>query len=148
MTVDTDTKACPDCAEEIKAAARVCRFCGYRFDTPAPTDEAPANLGAESPGSDHEREPAMSRPRDWRRIGAYVVSIALWLLSAPPLAVQLYEDRSTEDIVASWIAAPITSLVLAGLLRVPYILVRKRPLLSPWLFVVAAVLSILSAAGA
>ena len=26
-----DTKRCPDCAEVIKAAARKCRFCGYRF---------------------------------------------------------------------------------------------------------------------
>jgi hypothetical protein len=25
-------KRCPDCAENVKAAARVCRFCGYRFD--------------------------------------------------------------------------------------------------------------------
>lgn len=27
-----DVKVCPDCAEEIKAAANVCRFCGHRFD--------------------------------------------------------------------------------------------------------------------
>lgn len=26
------TKRCPDCAEAVQAAARVCRFCGYRFD--------------------------------------------------------------------------------------------------------------------
>jgi hypothetical protein len=24
-------KACPDCAEQVRAAARKCRFCGYRF---------------------------------------------------------------------------------------------------------------------
>lgn len=27
-----DTKVCPECAETVKAAARKCRFCGYRFD--------------------------------------------------------------------------------------------------------------------
>lgn len=26
-----DTKVCPDCAEGVKSAARVCRFCGYQF---------------------------------------------------------------------------------------------------------------------
>ena len=27
------TKACPDWAERVLEAARVCRFCGYRFRT-------------------------------------------------------------------------------------------------------------------
>ncbi|WP_075357903.1 zinc ribbon domain-containing protein [Caballeronia sordidicola] len=27
------TKTCPACAEDVKAAARVCRFCGYSFDS-------------------------------------------------------------------------------------------------------------------
>ncbi len=29
-------KTCPECAEDVKSAARVCRFCRHRFDT-APT---------------------------------------------------------------------------------------------------------------
>ena len=29
------TKQCPDCAESVLAAARKCRFCGYRFVQPA-----------------------------------------------------------------------------------------------------------------
>ena len=37
MTEDQDSsqpdyKQCPDCAEQVLAAARKCRYCGYRFD--------------------------------------------------------------------------------------------------------------------
>ena len=32
MTPDDGHKRCPDCAESVLAAARKCRYCGYRFD--------------------------------------------------------------------------------------------------------------------
>ena len=27
-------RECPDCAERVLSQARVCRFCGYRFEPP------------------------------------------------------------------------------------------------------------------
>jgi hypothetical protein len=40
---DTDSKVCPECAETVKAAARVCKHCGYRF-APAVSDSSDARL--------------------------------------------------------------------------------------------------------
>ena len=31
VEVLTTTKVCPDCAETVQAAARICRFCRYEF---------------------------------------------------------------------------------------------------------------------
>ena len=36
LVLPKDTKTCPDCAEEVKAAARICRFCRYDFEPPEP----------------------------------------------------------------------------------------------------------------
>jgi hypothetical protein len=32
----TETKTCPDCAEEVRAVARKCRFCGHMFEDVQP----------------------------------------------------------------------------------------------------------------
>jgi Uncharacterised protein family UPF0547 len=42
------TKTCPDCAETVDADARVCRFCGYRFE---PKRETPRRVRTKTPAS-------------------------------------------------------------------------------------------------
>jgi hypothetical protein len=40
--VGEETKVCPQCAESVKAAAKMCRFCQYRFEEAMPGTGAPS----------------------------------------------------------------------------------------------------------
>jgi hypothetical protein len=43
MLAQPELKTCPDCAEEVKFAARKCRFCGYEFYQPEARETNDAN---------------------------------------------------------------------------------------------------------
>jgi hypothetical protein len=42
---DGPTKICPQCAENVKAAARICHFCGYKFPEDPASSSPPQNSG-------------------------------------------------------------------------------------------------------
>lgn len=83
MGTGGETKTCPDCAEEVEAAARVCRFCGYRF-----TDAAsPRHSGPQSPA------PAPSSPPT--------------STEDPGLASRVLSQRAAQGGVVGWLTAPV-----------------------------------------
>jgi hypothetical protein len=43
------TKVCPSCAEPVRAAAKVCRYCGYQFESMAPAVTARSAAAASVP---------------------------------------------------------------------------------------------------
>jgi hypothetical protein len=85
-------------------------------------------------------EERLARLRRGRIVGLSVC-IALWLLSAIPLARLSSDDGGGVGVAVSYLAAGFgIALVIRGI----YALLKGRTLLSPWLFVTAAVLAILS----
>jgi hypothetical protein len=42
----TPMKTCPDCAEQVQMAARICRFCRHDFNAWSANDAPPSNTGS------------------------------------------------------------------------------------------------------
>ena len=82
-------------------------------------------------------EERRARLRRNRFVG-FSVCIALWLLSAIPLARLSSDDGGSVGVAVAYLAAGFgIALVTRGI----YALLKKRTFWSPWLFVTAAILA-------
>jgi 4-hydroxybenzoate polyprenyltransferase len=70
-----------------------------------------------------------------------MVCIALWLLAAVPLALLSSDEGGGADVAAIY---PAAGLGIAVVSRGLYAWRTTRPFWSPWLFVIAAALAIIS----
>ena len=103
-----------------------------------------------------ETTTALERRRDRRRTVGYVVSVTLWVVALLPLAAKSIEEggglRSIEEgggiqVIGAFAGAVVFSLGVAALIRFGYTRIRRRPVMSPWLFLLGAVIAVLSLAG-
>ena len=96
-------KVCPRCAEHVKAAAAVCRFCGFSFPEPvAPPMPEPVTQAAYSDQSQRQSPAAVQAGREfgqmwskkWVRVTTYVVGA--YLLVAAVVVSYVNETVATE----------------------------------------------------
>jgi hypothetical protein len=86
-------------------------------------------------------EDARTKRLHQRRLVGYALCIALWLISAVPLARLSSDDGGGAGVAAVYLAA---GLAVALVIRGVYTLTTRRPFWSPWLFMFAAILAIMS----
>lgn len=76
------TKVCPRCAEEVKEAAAVCRFCRHEFNGPAAVSNGPAVSAA--PVTAASSQPSTPPTTSGAAIASFICSLlGLWIAGIP-----------------------------------------------------------------
>jgi hypothetical protein len=73
-----------------------------------------------------------------RRLAGFAVCVPLWALSVVPLARESLEGRDGAGALAVYLVVGALTLGVAAVVRGLYVLLTKRRILSPWVFVMAA----------
>ena len=116
-----------------------------------PAGQAESSAAAEEPpGGQFTRgvsretfwEDQKRRDRRGRLIG-FAICIPLWMLSMVPLARESMEGR---EGVLVYLTVGAISLGVAAVIRGVYVLLTKRRFLSPWMFVMAALVALAGSA--
>lgn len=94
-----------------------------------------------TPGRTRSYAEEQTRSRRKKRILTLGVCVPLWALAAFPLGRELSDGGSAEAVLG-YLAVAAASLAIALAIRGLYVLVTKRPLLSPLVFLIAASLAI------
>jgi hypothetical protein len=98
--------------------------------------------GSQLTPHDDEALPEDRRPRLNRRLVGFSLFIPLWVLSIVPLARESMDGRGGADAVLVYLIVGAICLGIAALIRGLYVVPMKRRFWSPWLFVLAAVVSL------
>jgi hypothetical protein len=120
--VTAGTKTCPDCAEEVREAANVCRFCGYRFaplSVAAAAPDAPeTRAGSATDDETHEGAP---RAKWWD----YAILSGVGQFVAVAIVGAYASERVYEHPLPYLLDLLLVTAVLTWILRRPYTGVLK-----------------------